>query len=521
MFQHRFMLLLIDKIMFWKKNKVKAVKRKSPQPIDGHEAYREALPVINISFIFCDLEDLFSSTKIQLIAEELNVNSAIVIEDLKRTLQGTIEDVRCCIEYPYVEEYYRDTYYGFYSRKHKEYNRNCFRISFFKPTVTEDNFFKVDMNNNYLGYMVLRPTPKHIIGYTFLSPRIYRNNTFSICLCKRTILVMGRMLETTGFPFCSQDGEMNQCAENAIVILFDYFSRRYNKYSRVLPSEIAIEVSNNLSNRNQPSIGLDMDTVARVMEAMGMATRRYIKAKEGETDIQNHVYNSTEFYKLMQIYVESGLPIYACTDTHAFLIVGRENKFFSKGARVVCMNDNEQPYSLRDSLEDLEEFIVPIAENILLDAEQLNPKETLKALNNSFPDLDLLVDGQNYYHRIFLTTSRSYKSYLAKSALSNENKLLAICTAMPRYIWVCESFNEHDILDDINLNHIDLITVLDATDYAYGCNHLLMVKSKEKLVIPTTDKTRLQRKTYSILDSKESMRPFMRNLKGQHTSWQG
>ena len=99
MFQHRFMLLLIDKIMFWKKNKVKAVKRKSPQPIDGHEAYREALPVINISFIFCDLEDLFSSTKIQLIAEELNVNSAIVIEDLKRTLQGTIEDVRCCIEY--------------------------------------------------------------------------------------------------------------------------------------------------------------------------------------------------------------------------------------------------------------------------------------------------------------------------------------------------------------------------------------------------------------------------------------
>ena len=96
----------------------------------------------------------------------------------------------------------------------------------------------------YRGWMLTR-----IIGYTFLSPRIYLHNNYSICLCKRTISVMGRLLETTGFPFCGQDGEMNQCAENAIVILFDYFSRRYNKYSRVLPSQIADITYNNLCKR--------------------------------------------------------------------------------------------------------------------------------------------------------------------------------------------------------------------------------------------------------------------------------
>lgn len=104
--------------------------------------------------------------------------------------------------------------------------------------------------------------------------------------------------------------------------------------------------------------------------------------------------------------------------------------------------------------------------------------------------------------------------------MSNENKSLAICTAMPRYIWVCESFRKADIKDEQFSNSIDLIIVVDATDYAFGCNHLLMVKTDKKMIIPTTDKTRLQRKTYLVIDSTEKMKPFMRNLKGLHTSWQ-
>lgn len=490
------------------------------RPIDGHEEYRVPLSVINISFIFCTKEELLSSAKIQIIAEELNVDPAIVKEDLGRVLDTTISDFLCCIEYPYVEEYYRDSYYSFYSRKHKEYNRNCFRISFFKPVVTEENFYDIEMGENFLGYVVLRPTPKRIIGYTFLSPRIYLHNNYTICLCKRTISVMGRLLETTGFPFCGQDGEMNQCAENAIVILFDYFSRRYNKYSRVLPSQIADITYNNLSNRNQPSIGLDMDNVGSVIENMYMATRRYVKVPDSDICREDHKFSQDEFNGLLQIYIESGLPVYASTSTHAFLIVGRENKFFYNGAKVVCMNDNKKPYSFRETTDDIEEFIVPVAENILLNAEQLNPDKTISELNKLFPNICFLSQEHEYYHRIFLTTSRSYKAYLASSPLTMLNKNLSICTAMPRYIWVCESYKKDELQNEIILNYADLITIVDATDYAYGCNHLLMVKTLDKLIIPTTDRTRLQRKTYSIFDSSEKMKPFMRNLKGLHTSWQ-
>lgn len=48
-----------------------------------------------------------------------------------------------------------------------------------------------------------------------------------------------------------------------------------------------------------------------------------------------------------------------------------------------------------------------------------------------------------------------------------------------------------------------------------------MVKTNKKMIVPTTDKTRLQRKTYLVIDSNEKLKPFMRNLKGLHTSWQG
>lgn len=257
------------------------------------------------------------------------------------------------------------------------------------------------MGKNFLGYVVLRPTPKRIIGYTFLSPRIYLHNNYSICLCKRTISVMGRLLETTGFPFCGQDGEMNQCAENAIVILFDYFSRRYNKYSRVLPSQIADITYNNLSNRNQPSIGLDMDNVGSVIENMYMATRRYVKVPDSDICREDHKFSQDEFNGLLQIYIESGLPIYASTSTHAFLIVGRENKFFYNGAKVVCMNDNKKPYSFRETTDDIEEFIVPVAENILLNAEQLNPDKTISELKKLFPNICFLSQEHEYYHRIF------------------------------------------------------------------------------------------------------------------------
>lgn len=491
----------------------------SLQAIDGHEEYQIPLPVTNISFIFFSLGELLSAEKIQMFSEELGIDPLIVKSDIEQLLTNMREDVVCCMEYPYVEEYYRDSYYSFYSRKHIDSNRNCFRISFFHNSVNENNYYQADLTNCFFGYVVLRPTPKRVIGYTFLSPKIYKENSFSICICKRCVSIMGRALEVSGFPFCGQDGEMNSCAENAIVVMFDYFSRRYNKYSRLLPSQIAAQLSDSVLNRKQPSIGLDMDTVSNIIENMGMATRRYIRQRDDAEE--NNSWATEQFEGLLQIFVESGLPIYASSSTHIFLIIGREDKYFENGAKVVCMDDNESPYHILDSINEIEEFIVPISENVLLNAECLNFDECVDSLSRQFPGIEFLDSGKDAFRRVYLTTSRSYKAYIANSSLSDENRAIAISVAMPRFVWVCEFIDKHNLKDEIPSTTLDLLVVLDATEYPNGCNHLLMIKTKERLVIPTTDKTRLQRKRYSMFESKETMSPFMNNLKGKHTQWQG
>lgn len=482
------------------------------QAIEGHEEYRLPLSVTNISYMFFPIKELTNSANINLISEELNIDSRVIKDDINRLITGMRTDLTCCMEYPYVEEYYRDSYYSFYSRKHHSCNRNCFRLSFFDSSVNEFNYYEINLSGKYYGYTVFRPTPKRIIGYTFLSPLIYMENDFPICCCKRTVSIMGKILEVTGFPFCGQDGEMNSCAENAIVIMFDYFSRRYNKYSRVLPSQIALHLSDYILNRKQPSIGLDMDTVSSIIGNMGMATRRYIKQDNDESIIQG--VSPENFIDILHIYVESGIPIYASTSTHAFLIIGRENKYFDNGAKVVCMNDSERPYSLLESVENIDDFIVPVPENILLNAEHLNFKECIEAISQEFSDIEFLKQDEKFYHRVYLTTSRSYKAYIANSNLSIENKIVVTSIAMPRFVWVCEFRSMQHLTDDIKSTIIDLIVVLDATDYPFGYNHLLLVKTKEKMIVPDTDETKLQRKIYSIFDSNEPMFPFMNNLKG-------
>lgn len=404
------------------------IKQVPLQAIDGHEEYQLPLPVTNISFYFFPVNELLRAGRIQMFSEELSIDSYTIQIDMEQLMTNMRKDIVCLMEYPYVEEYYRDSYYSFYSRKHIESNRNCFRISFFENTVNENNYYKTNLTNTFLGYVVLRPTPKRVIGYTFLSPRIYTDNDFSICVCKRNVSIMGRFLEVTGFPFCGQDGEMSSCAENAIVVMFDYFSRRYNKYARILPSQIAAQLSDSLLNRKQPSIGLDMDTVSNIIENMGMATRRYIRKKN---DTEGPECLCTEqFNALLQIFVESGIPIYASSQTHVFLVIGREDKYFENDAKVVCMDDNERPYYILESIDKIDEFIVPMSENVLLNAECLDFDECVTSLSNRFADIEFLDSSKDNHRRIFLTTSRSYKSYIANSSLSEENKAIAI-------VWRC------------------------------------------------------------------------------------
>ena len=165
------------------------------QELEGVPEYSHILPTNKISYRFISYAALKEIDTYKIFAEELNVPIPIVRDDLMTLTKTMNHKLTICIEYPYVDELYRDTYYSFYARKHVSYNRFCFRLSFFKDDVNEANFYDIDLTDKYYGYVVLRPTQKRIIGYTFLNPSIYSNRNFSICLCERASFIKGRKVD--------------------------------------------------------------------------------------------------------------------------------------------------------------------------------------------------------------------------------------------------------------------------------------------------------------------------------------
>ena len=77
------------------------------------------------------------------------------------------------IEKKYISKAYLIDYSNYYSTCFQNYKRFCKRIHFFKERLTEEQFEKelfdnrsIYLNENYLGYIVLKPLPDSIIGPT-------------------------------------------------------------------------------------------------------------------------------------------------------------------------------------------------------------------------------------------------------------------------------------------------------------------------------------------------------------------
>ena len=63
------------------------------------------------------------------------------------------------------------------------------------------------------------------------------------------------------------------------------------------------------------------------------------------------------------------------------------------------------------------------------------------------------------------------------------------------------------------------IAIFDSTDYPSEYNHIIVVKSKTKLLVPYDDRTHMRKRFYRVSDSKEVLTPFTNNLKGFVDNW--
>lgn len=466
-----------------------------------------------------------------------------VKERLEGILNRFIDNIFIIVEYPYVDKYYRDTYYNFFSKKHTVHQRDSVRVSFFYNNIQVGDFVNgekiKDIQKAFLGILTIRPTSFSIIGHTFLSPKILKDNSFVCCLCKERVSIGGIEMSLYGFPFCSQDNESITCAESVLLMMADYYSNKFSDYSRLLPSEINETLKNLSAERQLPSTGLDTGDISFVLKDLGLGTKIYEK----------NVNDKGLFKQILYIYIESGIPVILVLDNnqgkrHVVVAIGREkvknnvmaNKKFTKEKqahfsdifdKILVMNDNCTPFELvdyespcnYDTTYKISSFIVPLYNKVYSDAPLF--LDHFKAIIDEFSKEEnaakvLYSKDQQLITRYFLTTSRSYKNYVvASKEFTPEFKAIFVDQSMPKFIWVAEII-KGTRLEEEN-QKVNTVVILDATESGFSGNLIIAFNSKNIVLTKFSD----GKKLYSVVEMNiGNFNTFNNNLKGNHTLWQ-
>lgn len=424
-------------------------------------------------------QTIFQAIK-ELLKKEFRLNENIAKELIQSRFRNHVDSLKDTlffyVETNYVDKFYRDTYYNYFSSKSGNYKRDCIKISYFVSKIQESNFREADsiqmLRESYLGFTILRPTISSIIGRGVISPYAFKKNSFYARTTKIPITVNGVKFEAEGFPHSSQDSENITCAETSLWSVMEYFGNRYSEYSPKLPSLINTTLRGIFHERQVPSKGLNIYQISYALKEFGFGSIIYSKK----------AYDIT-FDRLLSTYIESGIPIILAFENksiaHALVAIGHgeisdsnidklpvknfaidEYNSLSRSNNIeiydsaeiekefIFVDDNHPCYqkgylnnparyyanSLWDQCE-ITYFIAPLYSKIYLEAYEARNFFFHILLKSPYK----LNPGSKVVLRTFLTSSRSYKDLIAV----NKNmdpilKEIIIKLSMPKFIWVGE-----------------------------------------------------------------------------------
>ena len=414
-------------------------------------------------------------------------------------------------ERDYVDQDYQDELAVFYSKAFKDYPHRCTRLHFFSSDIllaqgaTINDFSPYA--NDYLGFMVLRPTDLQRVGRTYLAARVNDPDTeFITCVAPFTAHLLGHQFSIRAMPFVQQDTQVGACAQASLWMVARYMSRRFG-HREFLPGEInQCAKSRSALGRHYPAeTGL---TVAQMLDALqGMALSAILHQKSLVDDRQKDVekafpitadpvanptgyvaqLNRQRTAKLADIahrYIESGLPVVFVTSDHA--IVGVGHKYDQSISATVAIqripsfyanNDNVGPYiempifepsASTITFDQVDSIIAVVPTEATLSGEQAErmvvehidgllkakadpgkPETVLDTLSKYRADFATLLPNLEY--RTYLCRSvefqRDLRTDVASGGLDPTVGETLVQLDYPKYIWITE------VSSSVLLNH--------------------------------------------------------------------
>jgi hypothetical protein len=257
-----------------------------------------------------------------------------------------LEKLKCktiVMETRYIDRDYIEDVALFYSRSLRNYPNHCARLHFFSESFSVaqwNELLKVacegdlklseaTLQEQYLGFCVLRPLPGYPVGRTVIKPfpREAEDGRFvreMPCVRDYQVHIGGFTLTVSGLAFQQQDQGVSACATTAVWSAVHCIAPKENQRVAT-PAEITQEASRYLllSGRSLPSEGLGIQQICEAIRGVGLAPLVYTSISPSEDKPQ------------LQTYIDSGfapvLAIRAHTerDGHAVCGVGYK-KFATK-----------------------------------------------------------------------------------------------------------------------------------------------------------------------------------------------
>lgn len=244
------------------------------------------------------------------------------------------------IENEYIDRHYIEDYAEYYARCFHQHPRTCSRIHFFRNEFKEADFIgavsgtnlelicKLQNEENYIGFVVLRPIPKTCIARMCLRPYEFNGTTVKIQKSKQRVSLFGIDLSIETLPFLEQDKVVSACATSAIWVLLNAHQKAAPD---ALPSPSAITKSAFSPQFDEGRVfpahgGLNLQQVARSLKAYGLEPTIFTAEQFG-TDVFPSIAKEIIF-----AYSASSIPVLLGVDAHE-IVNGKEHNL---GLHLVC-----------------------------------------------------------------------------------------------------------------------------------------------------------------------------------------
>jgi hypothetical protein len=394
------------------------------------------------------------------------------------------------VETRYIDADYRSEYSLFYSKAFTHYEDSAHRIHFFQAEIDEDSAWRLPPAPGYIGYVIVRPNVRGLVGRTMLQAPLRMRNHVRTAV-RETVDFFGQALDVRAVPFIQQDTRLDACAQAAgWMCHYSAYRRADRGVHRRTIGEFTASADRSLAaGRLIPSTGLSLEQLSEVLTSFGLPpvvedidsldtsdllpelrpSRRSVISPRLDSDQER----ASAAIRLCCRYLNSGIPVLAIlrqwgtdddrSDRHAVVVCGySRDESNDQEVRLIVNDDSRGPYlTVNDILKDADEatsqerrwdqLMVPLPEKLWMtgsgaerrglayflgaarraaSAEVLNANKVLEAEKSG-----------NLGVRTYFSTSNRFKERLRRRCRDEIIIREYALVRLPRFVWVVEALD--------------------------------------------------------------------------------